>query len=193
MSASSGTGSQMGNTSSSSEAGVIEIRLQTVAQLFDSLDPFPFRERDLDRNAEDYIVGWAQELPRDKPLRIVVHLPRAESETSGARTLPEALHRYFAYRVEALSRELKEMFRVGRLSLAIGLAVLAVGLIVTRLVAGFVIEGPWERFVTESIVIVSWVANWKPIQIFLYDWWPLARRRSLYRRLAVAEVDLEPA
>ena len=57
----------------------IELRISTTDQLFQSLDPFPFREKDLDAAAEDYIVGWARELPRDGPLRIVVHLPHAEA------------------------------------------------------------------------------------------------------------------
>jgi hypothetical protein len=40
----------------------IELRVQEIAQLFHTLDPFPFRERDLDAEVEDYIVEWAREL-----------------------------------------------------------------------------------------------------------------------------------
>ena len=41
---------------------LIELRVNKVAQLFHTLDPFPFRERDLDKEAEEFIVGWAREL-----------------------------------------------------------------------------------------------------------------------------------
>ena len=56
-------------------------------------------------------------------------------------------------------------------------------------------DGPWagwvgSRFLEEGLIIVGWVANWKPLEIFLYDWWPLARRRNLYRRLAAAKVTV---
>ena len=44
-----------------------------------------------------------------------------------------------------------------------------------------------------NLIILGWVANWRPIQIFLYDWWPLRRRRRLYERLARAAIDLRPA
>lgn len=47
-------------------ANAIEIRIEEIAQPFHSLDPFPFRERDLDRDAEEFIVGWARELPTDR-------------------------------------------------------------------------------------------------------------------------------
>lgn len=56
--------------------------------------------------------------------------------------------------------------------------------------AAFGEEGPLSRTIEESLVIVAWVANWKPIQTFLYDWWPLKRRRDLYRRLAQADCEI---
>ena len=63
---------------------VIELRVDEIAQLFHTLDPFPFRERDLDREAEDFIVGWARELPVDQPIRIVIHFPDSVAQTSAA-------------------------------------------------------------------------------------------------------------
>jgi hypothetical protein len=53
----------------------IEINLSRLPQLFNSLDASPFLERDLDRDAEDYIVGSAEEAPRQLPLALVIHLP----------------------------------------------------------------------------------------------------------------------
>jgi hypothetical protein len=44
----------------------------------------------------------------------------------------------------------------------------------------------------QSFLILGWVANWRPLEIFLYDWWPLARRRDLYRRLSAAVVEIKP-
>ena len=53
---------------------------------------------------------------------------------------------------------------------------------------GIVGTGYFERFDNEGLIILGWVANWRPVKIFLYDWWPIARRRRLYRRLAVATI-----
>ena len=76
----------------------IELRVDKIAQLFHSLDPYPFRERDLDKDAEDYIVGWARELPADQPIAIVVHVPDSEAQSKAATELREAFSRYFSYR-----------------------------------------------------------------------------------------------
>lgn len=170
--------------------GTIEIRLARVSQLFNMLDPFPFRERDLDPEAADYIADWARELPRRIPLRIVVHLPAEEAASQAARGIPEAMAHFFDYQRHVTAGELKELFRVGRLSLAIGLSVLAACLLLAQLASGRLGEGPLGRFLEESLIIVGWVANWRPIEIFLYEWWPLARRRDLFGRLAAAKVEV---
>ena len=98
---------------------VIELRVDEIAQLFHTFDPFPFRERDLDREAEDFIVSWARELPVDKPIRIVIHFPDNVAQTLASRELGDAFSRYFSHRAGIIQRDLKELFRVGRRSLAL--------------------------------------------------------------------------
>ena len=100
----------------------IEINLSRLPQLFNSLDPSPFHERDLDQNAEEYIVGSAEEIPRQQPLRLVIHLP--SDQLTEARDLGEAIHNYFAYRETSERRRLRLLFRDGRIALATGIAFL---------------------------------------------------------------------
>jgi len=171
-------------------AGSIEIRISEIAQLFNSLDPFPFRERDLDVAAEEFIVSWARELPTDQPIRIVVHLPERQALTSEAQELGPAITRYFSQRAQATALDLRELFRIGHRALVIGLTVLTLSVVASQMVAMRLALGPITRVIEESLIIFGWVANWKPIEIFLYEWWPIVRRRNLYRRLARAEVEL---
>ena len=173
--------------------GVIEVQVDEISQLFDTLDPFPFRERDLDKDAEEYIVGWARELPRSQPIEIVIYAPESELQSEHAKQLGAALSRYFSYRAAVIGRDLNELFRIGRKSLLIGLTALAACVLIARGATAALGSGNVSRFIEESLIILGWVANWKPIEIFLYDWWPLARRRDLYRRLAVATVELRSA
>jgi hypothetical protein len=171
---------------------LIELRVENIAQLFHTLDPFPFRERDLDKEAEEFIVGWARELAADGTIRIIVHFPEAEAQTRAARELAEAFRRYFLDHASAIQREINELFRIGRRSLGIGASILIVCLLSAHFAGGYLIDSPFRRLVEESFLILGWVANWRPLEIFLYDWLPLARRRDLYRRLAAATVELKP-
>lgn len=176
---------------SSTPATPIEVRVENVSQLFDTLDPFPFPERDLDSDAEEYIVGWARELPRDQPIKLIVHVASGKGSEQELELVAGALNRYFEYRAGIISRDLNELFRVGRTALLIGLSVLALCLAGAQFISRQMGETQFGRFIQESLIILGWVANWKPIETFLYDWWPLVRRRNLYRRLARAAVELK--
>jgi hypothetical protein len=169
--------------------GVIEVRLREIAQLFNSLDPSPFHERDLDDDAETYIVNWARQLDDDVDIELVVHLPEAETHKARNRDLATALANYFSYRAGSLDGDLRQLLHDGRRHLLVGLSLLTVCLVASRFV-GAEFGGPVGALIEQSLVIVGWVANWKPLEIFLYDWWPIARRRDLYRRLAGAEVRI---
>jgi hypothetical protein len=171
----------------------IELRLSALAQLFNSLDPSPFHERDLDDDAEAYIVGWARELPRDNPFRIVLHLPEPEARTAHERDVAASLVHYFEERAAVLDRDLKELFRIGRRNLGISVPLLFACLAASHFIRIHHDGSAIGVILQESLVIVGWVANWKPIETFLYDWWPVARRRALYRRLATAIVEIRAA
>jgi hypothetical protein len=178
-------------TRKTTSVSTIELNVKAVAELFETLDPHPFMQRDLDRDAEEFIVGWARELPRDHALKIVVHLPKDEAATPAARELGASLKTYFEHRGDAVRRDLRELFRIGRLSLLIGVVVLVACVVAAESVA-MVVGGPLAEVMREGLIILGWVANWRPVEIFLYEWWPIARRRNLYRRLAAAQVALNP-
>ena len=54
--------------------------------------------------------------------------------------------------------------------------------------ADFVGRHNYGRFPHESIVIGAWVALWRPLEIFLYDWWPILAEARLYDRLSAMQV-----
>lgn len=161
----------------------IELRVEDPKQLFDSFDPYPFQERDIDRKVEEYIVSWARELPVDHEWRIVVHLPADRVNTILEGELRQAFVRFFAYRAEAAGMDLRELFRVGRLSLVVGLVVLVLSILASQSVPIWLGQSAFAQIVQESLIILGWVANWRPLEIFLYDWLPIVRRRRLYGRL----------
>ncbi len=183
----------MTNTLTSSHTPeAIELRIERIQQLFDTLDPFPFHEKALDAGAEEYIVSWARALAHDHPLRIVIHLPATQLNEDRQHEISSAMRSFFNYRASVTSGDLREMFRIGRRSLLIGFVVLVACLLIAETVPAGAQAGTFARIVQQSIVILGWVANWRPLEIFLYDWWPLRARRDLYLRLADAELELKP-
>ena len=88
-----------------------------------------------------------------------------------------------------VGRDLSELFRTGRRSLQIGLAVLLVSVAVSELVIARFGHAGLGAALSEGLIILGWVANWRPLEIFLYDWWPVIGLRRLYRRLSDARVE----
>lgn len=171
----------------------IELRLREVAQLFNSLDPTPFHEKDLDPDAERFIESWALEFPPGSRLQIVVHLEHLPGDGVDVDALVStAIRNFFSYKAELKQRELRLLFREGRISLTVGLLFLAACLLAANL-AGTFATGATVLIIREGLTIGGWVAMWQPLQIFLYEWWPLVRRRRIYHDLAVAQVRVAQA
>ncbi len=169
----------------------IELRIGSLAELFNSMDPTPFHRRDLDANAEEFIESWALEFPQNNHFRIRVHIEQATQEDP-SRAVAAAIHNYFNYKAELLKRNVKVLLLEGRTSLVIGLVFLAACLLGADALSAH-IDNTFLRVLKESLLIGGWVAMWRPMQVFLYDWWPLVRRRRIYRSLGSAIVHVSQA
>ena len=75
---------------------------------------------------------------------------------------------------------------------AVGLLVLSLCITGAQYLPALLEPSHLAPLVREGLIILGWVANWRPIEIFLYDWWPIRRRRILYARLAKADVVVAP-
>lgn len=166
----------------------IEVKLRELAQLFNSMDPSPFIDRDLDAAAEEFIVSWAREIPHKGELELAVHLALPPPADRAAGT-EEAVRHYFASRAEIKHRELRLLLRRGRTSLLVGLVFLAGCFGLGELVPPVPL-GSWSEFVKLGLQIVGWVAMWRPLEVFLYDWWPIRSDQRLLERLARMRVRL---
>src|SRR6266576_3253231 len=115
----------------------IRLKLHDVSQLFNSMDPSPFIEKDLDADAEEFIVSWAQEFPRDDPVRLHIYLEQWPAEDP-KEPIKTAVHNYFAHRAEIADLEFKRLLEQGRISLVIGLVFLSTCLVLSKVLLGHV-------------------------------------------------------
>ena len=179
---------ELASTISAPGVGRIVIRLSTSLQLFHTLDPAPFREKELAIEAERYIVDQAVDLPAALPIEISIQLAPSQASDATAGDLALAVSQHFLLRAREKTRELQTLFKAGRRSLIIGIAILAICLAVGWLVALVLGDGPLPDILRESFLILGWVAIWKPSEIFLYGWPRILEERRLFERLSVATV-----
>ena len=170
-----------------SEPATVEVHVTELRQLFNTIDPSPFREKDLDPGAEQFIVEWAREVPSGRPLALVVHVDRPAGSDDEA-ALRDAVRGFFSHSAEMSRRRLRQLFARGRVSLAIGMAYLAISLALGDVLARVLDGRPIAEVVRESLLIGGWVAMWGPMEVFLYDWWPIRAEAQLADRLAAMPV-----
>jgi hypothetical protein len=168
---------------------LIEVHVTELRLLFNPIDPSPPRERDLDAKAEEFIVSWARSVRRDARLALQVDVDEPEVPAQ-AEAVGDATHGFFRQRSLSTSRRLSQLFRVGRTSLVIGIAFLALAVILAGLVSRTLGESAFAALIRESMVIGGWVAMWRPLEIFHNDWWPILAERKLYDRLSVMPVSV---
>jgi len=169
----------------------ISVKLRELNQFFNSMDPSPFVEKGLDTDAEDFIVEAARAVPAET--RLNLHLILEDwPATDPTPVVQSALRAHFVRRAQATKLELGRLMRQGRTSVLIGLVFLSGCLVISRTVFGGS-DGTWTGVARESLTIAGWVAMWRPMQIYLYDWWPLRRRIRAFLRLSHMTVTVSPA
>jgi hypothetical protein len=167
----------------------VELKLRTPHQLFDERDPSPFRERDLDDDAARYIHESFSDLRDQGEAKLSISFETMAEFKERPTEIVEAIHAFYRFELDSKRRQLRKVFRLGSISLLIGIAFL---FICTSL--GQMLENagtqPLVPLLREGLAIMGWVAMWRPISVFLYEWWPIIDELNLLRELATVEVDI---
>jgi hypothetical protein len=167
----------------------IDVRVRSIRQLFDLRDPAPFKDRDLDPGVVEYIDEAVDDLPRDQPVAIEVFVSDEEASGVEDEAIRAAFHAYFVHALNVLSARIRAHLRQGKISLLVGLLVLAGSLLLARWIGTGPDDAP-HQIVKEGVTIGGWVAIWRPVEHFLYDWWPFLAERRKLRRLVQARVKV---
>lgn len=168
---------------------LIEIKVRSPQQLFDARDPSPFRERDLDDDLVEYVVASAREIPSDDAIRIVIYVSEPEGKELNKIAIRDAIHEFLTYKIEIQHSELRAFLRRAQKFMVLGMVTLIMCLSFAQSMTVPTPPG-WIGILREGLVIFGWVSVWKPIELFMFDWYPLYEMRRLFIRLQSAEIDL---
>jgi archaellum biogenesis protein FlaJ (TadC family) len=103
--------------------------------------------------------------------------------------LERAIHNYFAYQQRQSQRRFRLLVRDGRIALSIGIIFLFVCILIRQIAYSFG-SGTVSEIIAEGMLIAGWVAMWRPLEILLYDWWPIRRRTRVFGKLSTIPVVL---
>lgn len=171
-----------------SEGNDIVILARDWRQLFDSRDPAPFFERDLDDDAAEYLIDSLLDLGR-RAERVVIKLTGPQSGLGDTAELGKAIHQYFSYALLRRRIRHKQLLKEGVAALAVGLTLLVLAMVAITRMAHAESE-PTTRLLRESFLIFAWVAMWRPFDILVYSWWPYLSERQVISKLARIPIEV---
>lgn len=167
---------------------IIELELHGMMQIFNSFDPSPFHEKELDANAELYIYNSVDEFPLKQPLEIKIYLPPSEISEETENILKEAIKNHFTYKKVLTEIDLKRLLQRGRTNMIIAFFFLFSCLFIIHLLAFFE-KNLLNSLFSEGLLIIGWVAMWEPVDIFLYRWWPIIHKKKIYEKILNMEIN----
>jgi hypothetical protein len=170
---------------------LIEITLSSVMQLFNSFDPSPFHEKELDSDAERYIVDTVKDFSKKTRFKMIIYLPPDIAGSDRAKNIPPAIHNHFQYKMLVAERRFRSHFRHGRTTLLIGLTFLTIALLARQLVSTMQNHFIAQLF-ADALLIFGWAAMWEPITVLLYELWPIIQLKKTYEKISRMEIDIVP-
>jgi hypothetical protein len=164
-------------------AASVSIHVRNVAQMFNSLDPSPFWDRDLDRDAAEFIEEEFSEKRSAHTWHLHVH---AQDGAALAADLQAAVEHYYERLAGSARYRLRDQMRIGQVALLGGMAIF----LLSMTIRGVLLRGGAPRMLDEGLIIIAWLALWRPVESLVYGWVPLYRKRRLYERLAAIRVSV---
>ena len=165
----------------------IQVRVATFEGLFNPMDPTPLDERSLNIEVADWIEEWAEDFDKDHELSVEIYV--ADGNLAGRENaVVNGLHNHFEYRAWQSGRQFSKLMREGRISLLIGICAITGFNLLSKAIRSS--TNPVVEIIHEGLSVLGWVSMWKPLEIFLFDWWPIRRERRACRRLAEANVTV---
>lgn len=169
----------------------VRIRLAKLDHLFQAPEPDPFSGNPHGDSGVDRILNAARPRPRESISATIV-LPASERAPDLEARTRAALEEYCEARIGHITSNKASLRQEGLSTLWRGLLFLALCLLGSRLVGEpRFLPGIFGRFLDEGFIIAGWVALWYPLDVLLYQHWPLTREIRLYQRLRNAELKFD--
>jgi hypothetical protein len=167
-------------------AATVSIHVRDLSQLFNSLDPSPFWDRDLDREAAQFIEEEFNEKRSAQTWNLHVY---SAGGGALAADLQPAVEHYYERLASSARRRLHEEMRLGQLALLGGVVIFLLSMSARTILAS-ALRGGAPRMIDEGLIILAWLALWRPAESLVYGWVPHYRKRRLYERLAAIRVSV---
>lgn len=166
----------------------IILELKDLGQLFIAPDTQFYGKRILSAGAEEYIIEEATMASSRGDIHLKLRLSR--NAAGREHEVISSIHQHFAHRKVKSKIQLKKVLQLGWRSLLIAIVFLAFLVALVLVIIRLLPEGGLSVTFREILIILGWVALWRPADLLLYEWRPLKREVNLFSRLEQCKVEI---
>jgi len=160
----------------------LALRVVDIAQIFNSMDPTPFLNKDIDPEAEAYIESWAAGFAPNSRFHIIVHAEQWPSDGDPTEMVTGAIHNHFSFKAQRARGMLKHFLKQGRISLVIGFVFVSLCLIAADAIAKLG-TNTGLTIARESLTIVAWGCHVATVADFFVRLVAVSAANSTIRKL----------
>jgi hypothetical protein len=165
----------------------IILRMRSASALFIAEESPFYGIRMIKKEYEDFLVERAAPARGRASIKIKVELATADPQSG---RIENAIRQHFEYRKNLAKQEIKNWLNRGWTSLLIAFIFLGLIFLVLEFSKSFEPGQALPLTVKEFLIILGWVALWKPADLLLYEWRPHKREAVLYERLENASIEI---
>jgi len=164
---------------------IIDASIRSVEDLYNNFDrTADYLKKDLDQEFVDYVTDCVREIgKRDFVIRIS---PSTMPDKVVMDRVRRSIRTYFLYLRETEKRQLRAMLRRSLVLFAIGLALLAPAIAMTRRFSSS--EGVLAEVFAQGLTVAAWVSLWEAIANLFIEWYPRRQEIKRYGRIIDAPV-----
>jgi hypothetical protein len=166
----------------------IILKLENVDQMLIVPRDVFYGKRMLNHNVEEFLIEESEKHPYRTAIYLKVYLHPNPLDKSGE--IETAIHQHFAYRKNKSLKQLSRTLQLGWRSLLIAILFLSLLVSFTLIVIRQMPEGGLSIIFREILIILGWVALWRPADLLLYEWRQFKRDANLFERLEGCKIEV---
>ena len=172
-----------------SGAFIMNIAIEKYADVFNKLDPAPFRKRDLDQDLLDFLENCSSDIPLKYGITLHFRVLNEMRDFEKEEKIRQGLRTYFSFVRNLLQRKLRRSHKKIILDVVASLILLSFSLSLPTILSDSVVF----TTLVEILNIGGWVFLWEAISTFSFRNRDIQNQYKHYKRLNKAQIIFETA
>ncbi|MFX1514444.1 MAG: hypothetical protein ACFFCQ_17865 [Promethearchaeota archaeon] len=169
------------------DAVIIKVAIDSYKDIFNGLDPAPFKRRDLDPDLLQYLEDCSSDIPMKNPINLQFNVEEALQDEETEKKVKLGLTTYFSFMMYSKRRQLKRSMKKNAFNVIIAF----IFLITAFLLEPHISNNLFLLTLLEGLFVGGWVFLWQAISSFAFQNRDIKHKYKEYQRFCAAPIHFK--